>query len=119
MIAYIVDDNGNVLSNTKSNMSGNFVFNLDSPLEAGLNIGVYAKRISNIDIIDEEVTIISDTIIYKVIGNRLELICVSDLVFETTEISNAPNKEISLAQLAEVKVKNTKLSNWTLTEATQ
>lgn len=112
---FIVDDNGDVLSYTKSNMSGNFVFNLDSPLEAGLNIGVYAKRTSNIDIIDEEVTIISDTSIYKVIGNRLELISVSDLVFETTEISNAPNKEIPLAQSVEVKVKNTKLSNWTLT----
>ena len=60
-------------------------------------------------------SISSDTTWYTVVGNRLELVLVSDLLFENTVINNEPNKEIPTMDPVNVQIRNTKLANWTLT----
>ena len=112
---YLIDKDGDIISETNSNVEGNFVFNLKSPLDVGIDVGVKAERTSKIFEIDETVSISSDTTWYTVVGNRLELVLVSDLLFENTVINNEPNKEIPTMDPVNVQIRNTKLANWTLT----
>lgn len=102
----ILDSNSNILETTQTDASGNFTFNLAKPFEYNTTLGFRSRRGELTSLIVEEV----------VQGNRLELESVADIIFETTEIRDEPNRLISKESNHQISVLDTRSTgDWQLT----